>query len=268
MPRITRKSVTAEKFPEEKEISSLLADKGDLATEVVTNGQNSTPSSFEIPYSNKNIFCNSFGTASAPLSLIFTQGAGGNLSTPAVANFAEGFSQSKKIICFQGRGNIQSRTKMFKAVIEHHQCNTLGGRSMGARASIITAKDTDNVKALILVSYPLRGEKGDIRSQLLLDIDEDIDVLFVIGDKDHMCDLNELTTVRKQMKVKTWIIVVNNANHGMELRPSKATKSVGNMIGTVVSRWIEDRNESLTNCKIHWDEERNDVVVDSWTDGL
>lgn len=84
---------------------------------------------------------------------------------------------------------------------------------MGARTAITTAKEIDNVKALILVSYPLRGDNGDLRDQLLLDIDEGIDVLFVIGDRDHMCDLNELATLRQQMKVKSWIIVVNNANH-------------------------------------------------------
>lgn len=70
------------------------------------------------------------------------------------------------------------------------------------------------------------------------------------------------------MKVKTWTVVVNNADHGMDMRPSKATSKVGKMVGQVVARWIEDRNKTLTECQIHWDEEKNDVIVSHWNDGL
>lgn len=270
MPRMTRKSVAAEKQLEDNSSSPAGNDISTSSVVVTTvkTSENITPTSFEIPHLNKNIFCTSFGSPTAQLSLIFTQGAGGNLSSPAVANFAEGFSEFKKIICFQGSANLQWRTKMFKTVIEHHHCNVLGGRSMGARVAITTAKETDNVKALVLVSYPLRTKKGDVRDQLLLDIDEGIDVLFVIGDIDTMCPINELRTLTKLMKVKTWIVVVTNATHGMEMKPSKATRAIGKVVGKVVARWIEERNETLTNCKVHWDEEKSDVIVGPWNDGL
>lgn len=220
---------------------------------------------FEIPYIKKNIFCVSFGSPTTQLSMIFTHGAGGDLSSPAVVNFAKGFSELQRILCFQGNMNLKSRTKMFKAVIEHQHWNdVLGGRSLGARAAVMTAKETDNVKALILVSYPLRNEKGDVRDQILLDIKGGIHVLFVIGDRDSMCDLGELMKLTKRMKAKTWIIVVNNANHGMEMRPQKATEAIGITTGKIVAGWIAQRKESLTNCKIHWDDEQNKVIVDPW----
>lgn len=254
------KTVTSENNSEVDTIPSSIADKYDTAQ------QNNTAISFEIPYLKKPISCLSFGSPTAQLSLIFTQGAFGQLSSPGVVNFAEGFSESKRNICFHGRGNLTSRTNMFKTVVEHHQCSVLGGRSMGARTAIATAKEVDDVKALILVSYPLRGDKGDLRDQLLLDIDEGIDVLFVIGDRDPMCDLKELATVRKQMKAKTWIVVVNDANHGMEMRPSKATSAMGKMMGRVAARWIDERNEKLTNCNLHWDNDQDGVVVGPWND--
>ncbi len=233
-------------------------------TEISTTYGNTTYVSYEIPYSNKNISCISIASPESKLSLIFTQGAGGSIESPAVTNFAEGFSELKKIVCFEGRSNLQSRTAMFKTVIEQHHCDVIGGRSLGSRAAITTSKEMGGVKALILVSYPLKGAKGDIRDQLLLDIDDSIDVLFVIGDKDSMCDLNELKQLMNRMVAKTWIIVVSNADHGMVMRPSKATAAVGKMVGKIVARWIDERDNALRNCEVRWDETLNDVVVGPW----
>lgn len=269
MRRLTRQCVAAEKELGDSIISPS-ANNADISmpNALETSLDTTSSTTFEIPYSNQNIFCTSFGPSAAQLSLIFTHGAGGNLSSPAVVNFAEGFAELKKIVCFQGNMNLQSRTKMFKTVYEHQRCNVLGGRSLGARAAVMSAKETDNVKALILVSYPLRNRKGDVRNQLLLDIDEGIDVLLVVGDRDTMCPIDELRTLVKLMKAKTWLVVVNDANHCMEMRPTKATRAIGKTVGKVVARWIEERDDTLTNGRIHWDEEKSDVVVGAWNDGL
>lgn len=267
MSRITRATAAFENNLDKANNFDTSVSRDVAVADVLTIYENITSTSFEIPYSKKPIFCTSIGSPSAKLSLIFTQGAGGDLTSPAVTNFVEGFSELKKIVCFQGRGNLMSRTNMFKEVIKHHHCNVLGGRSLGSRAAIATAKEIDNVEALILVSYPLRGDKGDVRDQLILDIDEGIDVLFVIGDKDRMCDLNHLTSLRKQMKAKTWIVVVKNADHGMDIRPAEATRTVGKKVGETVAEWIDERNETLTECEIHWDEDQNDVIVGPWNDG-
>lgn len=267
MPRNTRKRAAAE--PTQGENTTNIKLTSPVQVDALTSNDTLTRTNFEIPYLKKNIFCTAFGSPTKQLSMIFTHGAGGDLSTPAVVNFARGFSEFKKILCFQGNMNLASRTKMYKAVIEHQSwCNALGGRSLGARAAIMTAKETENVKALILVSYPLKNHKGDVRNQILLDIDESIDVLFVIGDKDSMCDIFELRTLMKKMKAKTWILVVNNASHGMEMRPQKATEVVGKMVGRIAAGWLEERNEKLTNCQILWNDEQGDVVVNPWSDVL
>lgn len=263
------KRAAAEQTQDEKITPAQLDISSSSAVINETTDIETTSINFEIPYLNKNIVCISFGSPTTQLSMIFTHGAGGDLSTPAVVNFAKGFSEFKKILCFQGNMNLTSRTKIFKAVVEHQNwCTVLGGRSLGARAAIITANQIENVKALILVSYPLRSQKGDVRNQILLDIDESIDVLFVIGDKHSMCDISELRILTKKMKAKTWIVVVNNANHGMEMRPQKATEAVGRMVGRVAAEWLEERNKKLTNCQIQWNDEQSDVVVSPWSDGL
>lgn len=270
LARKTRKRSAAEEIQKDNTPVCKATANVDISNFVDQSiGGITTSTHFEIPYTNKNIFCLSFGSPTVQLSMIFTHGAGGDLSSPAVVNFAKGFSECKRIVCFQGNMNLVSRTKMYKTVIEHQNWgDVLGGRSLGARAAILTAKETDNVKALILVSYPLRNQKGDVRNQILLDIAEGIDVLFVIGERDSMCDLGELRNVTKEMKARTWIVAINNANHGMEMSPQKATEPVGRMAGRVVAGWLEKRNEKLTNCKIQWDDNRNEVVVGPWSDEL
>lgn len=220
---------------------------------------------YEIPFPKKNIPCISTGPPASQVSLIFTQGASGTIESPSVANFAAGFSELENITCFEGRANLQLRTSMFKTVIEHHHCNAIGGRSMGSRVAIATAKEVDNLKALILVSFPLKSTKGDNREHLLFEINAGIDVLFVIGDRDSLCDLNKLKLLLKQMKTKTWLLVVRNANHRMDIRPQYATKAVGRMVGKVVAKWIEEHDDTLRICEVHWDEDQNEVIVGPWT---
>ncbi|KAL8724856.1 MAG: hypothetical protein Q9166_007710 [cf. Caloplaca sp. 2 TL-2023] len=175
-------------------------------------------------------------------SLIFTHGAGGTLASDAIANFSTGFALHQPILCFQGNMNLTSRIKMFSAVLGDQDCaTTLGGRSMGARAAIMAA--TDETKHLMLVSYPLHTGK-ETRDQILLDIDTSMKVIFVNGDRDSMCDLSRLEEVRKKMRYRTWRIVVEGADHGMDVKPKKATKTVGMKVGEVIAEWIEENSDS------------------------
>jgi predicted alpha/beta-hydrolase family hydrolase len=92
---------------------------------------------------------------------------------------------------------------------------------MGARAAVMAA--TPETEKLVLVSYPLAG--GEERSRILLALSDRVEVLFIIGEKDEMCDLEMLSRVRRKMKCKTWLIVVRGADHGMcyDLLRSRAT---------------------------------------------
>ena len=187
------------------------------------------PEAFEIERDGKFIQCERRGAA--PPDLVFTHGAGGTLSTDAVANFAAGFSHSASIVAFQGNMNLKSRTKSFKAVMEHQGFSAhLGGRSMGARAAVMAS--SDDTIALILASYPLHTDK-EVRDQLLYGIRPKVNVLFISGDHDSMCDLERLQQVRKQMRCRTSSIIVRDADHGMNVKPKKATNEIVRMTGTL-----------------------------------
>lgn len=111
---------------------------------------------------------------------------------------------------------------------------------MGSRAAVVAASEylsasTERGRAdveLILVSYPLRGPKGDLRDQILFDLPKNVKVLFVVGDKDSMCPLDALDKVRAEMKSRSWLAVVKGADHGM------SKKNMGELAGRKAVEWV------------------------------
>lgn len=226
---------------------------------------------FEVPFSPKPaiqcVYSSQYSENHEPImpTLIFTHGAGGTLKADAIANFSNGFASHSEagIVCFQGNMNLKSRVKMFNAVIDHlafPKC--LGGRSMGARAAVMAA--TDETTSLVLVSYPLHTDK-DLRDQILLDLPASVKVIFISGTKDTMCDLDRLEHVRSRMKCKTWRVVVQEADHGMNLSPKSGTKDVGRKTGEVVAHWLGNTDEDKRESKIEWDP---DAAVAQWSGWL
>lgn len=217
------------------------------------------PRPFTVAMEAKNISCNR--TGEGPVRLIFTHGAGGTITSDGIAHFSGGFSKIalSSIVCFQGNMNLKSRTKMFDAVHDnviqtyrHETPIALGGRSMGARAAILAAME--DTKRLILVSYPLHTDK-EARDQILLDLPADKEVLFMSGDHDSMCDLDRLQEVRHKMRAKTWLVRVRNADHGMNVKPKKATMAVGEQCGILAAEWLHTREEGKTEREVWWGEE-------------
>lgn len=222
-------------------------------------------SSFEISCDGKTIHCQRYGSSTQSTGLVFTHGASGTLASPATKLFMEGFSRSTPAVGFQGSMNLQSRAKYFNAVISHEKTNTaaLGGRSLGARAAVVAAKDHE-AAALILASYPLIGQNGDVRDQILLDVDPNLNVLFISGDNDKMCPIEQLNTIRAKMEAKTWLVVVQGADHGMGLKPKGAVEPMREYCGNAAAQWLEHREENLTECLITWDPSTQQVVDDGW----
>ncbi|MCJ1409887.1 hypothetical protein MMC19_003971 [Ptychographa xylographoides] len=173
--------------------------------------------------------------------LIFTHGAGGDLESHAVADFVNGFSKISPVVCFAGNSNLTSRVKMFEAVMENQtywEC--IGGRSLGARAACIAATNSGKPDLLVLVSYPLQS-KGDVRDQILLDLPASIEVMFISGDHDTMCDLDNLAAVRARMPCKSWMVIVKGADHGMNMKPKHSTEEAGIRMGAIAAKWREYR---------------------------
>ena len=196
--------------------------------------------------------------------LIFTHGAKGTLTSDSIKNFSSGFSTVSPILCFQGNMNLKSRVKMFNAVTQHHSFySCLGGRSMGARAAIMAV--TEKTSHLILPSYPLHTAK-ETRDQILLDLPPSMKVLFIIGQRDSMCNLDRLENVRDEMKCKSWRVVVKNADHGMNVKPMVATREVGKLCGKIAANWLskcddEERREGV----ISWEDEIKEPKWSGWT---
>ncbi|KAF2181819.1 hypothetical protein K469DRAFT_713411 [Zopfia rhizophila CBS 207.26] len=251
------------------------------ATQESTNTSNQFTTVSITHSSLKNsILCQMY-TPSTPtpssLALIFTHGAGGTLSAPAVVNFCTGFCTTNPVFGFQGNMNLTARVKGFHALIEHliqtHENKAgdlvLGGRSMGARAAVMAASEVVSSKSsasnnvlLILVSYPLQGPK-DIRDQILLDLPADVSVLFIIGSKDSMCPLELLNGVRQKMKAKSWLLVVKDADHGMHVSSKAAERGLGEMTGRMAAEWVGGRNEE-TEEKIWWGGVGKEVKRSKW----
>ena len=204
-------------------------------------------------------------------ALVFTHGAGGNLQSEAIANFTHGFSSHSRqcgILCFQGNMNLKSRVKMFSEIIASnlnvHTPSCLGGRSMGARAAVMAV--SESTTHLVLVSYPLHTAK-ETRDQVLLDLPASIKVIFVSGDRDEMCDLERLEEVRRKMKCKTWRVVVENADHGMNVKPKAGTREVGEKTGNVVAMWLKSFDISPGEGKIIWDANEDMAQWSGWSPG-
>lgn len=214
---------------------------------------------------SKPVSCQRYGPSNGSPSLIFTHGASGGLANPAMRAFAGGFCEKTPVVCFKGSMNLQSRVKAFHTVIDDQNANTatLGGRSMGARAAVLAAKE-HQTKTIILVSYPLIGKNGGIRDQILLDVDKGIDVLFVSGDKDNMCNLQQLHEVQKKMKAKSWLITVQGADHGMSLSPKNAVDEVRQYTGKLAYQWSMERDSACNGLWLTWDAESSRVVDSGW----
>jgi hypothetical protein len=210
--------------------------------------------------------------------LIFTHATGGTLSTAAVVHFTTGFAASLPMLAFQGIMNLGARVKGFDAVSEDAKASSaetvpcFGGRSMGARAAVIAATAQFNaavgvtsVSSLILASYPLVSEKGDVRDRILLDLPAEISVLFISGDRDNMCDLGKLNEVRGKMKAKSWMVVVKGADHGMNVAGGKkVTEAVGVETGKAAAKWLIGEKDEAGECEIWWDGKNREVRQSEW----
>jgi predicted alpha/beta-hydrolase family hydrolase len=229
----------------------------------------------------KTITGSRFHQVKHPKQFIFTHGAGGDITAAAVEHFARGFTSSDaaNVILFNGNSNVKARSAGFDAVAKYHirsrpsSANNFdfiyGGRSMGARAAVMAAHSDQSIEKLVLCSYPLTGPKGDMRDQILLDLDEHVKVLFISGDNDSMCDLDDLQKVRENMKAKSWLVVVRNADHGMHIKGGKklkeGTEHLGLECGRIAGKWVKDTGNGETKeLGLSWDGEKEVMVNSGW----
>jgi predicted alpha/beta-hydrolase family hydrolase len=90
----------------------------------------------------------------------------------------------------------------------------LAGKSMGSRVGCHVALE-ERVDALVCLGYPLRGVRGELRSEVLLALRTPI--LFVEGSRDALCPLDALEEVRRRMRAPSALHVVEGGNHSLEV---------------------------------------------------
>lgn len=207
--------------------------------------------------------------------LIFTHGAGGGIEDPGTKLFAEGCAATgMSILSFQGAMNLKNRVKSFERVLEHCKekypnCEFfVGGRSMGARAAVMVAGEHEEVERVIAASYPLCNPKGDVRDEILLELDEGKSVCFLSGDKDDMCSFELLEKVRGKMVAKTKLVAVTNADHGWSLfgagkDRAKATEEIRRFGGQVAAQWLRGERDGDGQIQLQWDKDGGKVVVEN-----
>jgi predicted alpha/beta-hydrolase family hydrolase len=100
----------------------------------------------------------------------------------------------------------------------------LAGKSMGSRVGCHVALEAE-VSGLVCFGYPLRGQNGKLRDEVLLALRTP--VLFVQGTRDELCPLDELERVRQRMTAPSELFVVESGDHSLE-----ATKTALKQRGT------------------------------------
>lgn len=88
------------------------------------------------------------------------------------------------------------------------------GKSMGGRIGCHLAL-VEEVEAVVCLGYPLRGQRGQLRDEVLLALRRPI--LFVEGTRDPLCPLDLLEQVRARMAAPSALHVVEGGNHSLEV---------------------------------------------------
>jgi uncharacterized protein len=90
----------------------------------------------------------------------------------------------------------------------------LAGKSMGGRIGCHVAVETQaKPNALVCLGYPLVGQNGSVRDEVLLALRTP--VLFVQGTRDELCPLDRLEAVRAQMTADSELYRVEGGDHSL-----------------------------------------------------
>jgi predicted alpha/beta-hydrolase family hydrolase len=106
------------------------------------------------------------------------------------------------------------RSALVDARAHHRGPFVLAGKSMGSRVGCHVALE-EPVAALVCLGYPLRGRRGELRSDVLRRLR--VPVLFVQGSRDPLCPLDALEEVRGCMTGPSALQVVEGGNHSLEV---------------------------------------------------
>ncbi len=146
-------------------------------------------------------------------------------------SFARGFAQLGRVECFDYRYQIEGRRspdRLDKLIDAHRQAFerlhadhsgpvVLVGKRMGGRIGCHLANQlqNDGPLALVCLGYPLVGQKGAVRDEVLIELRRPI--LFVQGSRDALCPLDRLKSVRKRMTADNHLVDIEAGAQSLRL---------------------------------------------------
>lgn len=164
-------------------------------------------------------------------AFLFAPGAGAPSSSDWMQSFARQLGDIGRVECFDypyQRAGRRSPDRLpvlvaaHQAAYEHLRAEHAGplfliGKSMGGRMGCHLANQLAKSKpvALVCLGYPLVGQKGAVRDEVLLELSTPI--LFIQGTRDPLCPLERLATVRTRMSASNTLHVVQGGDHSLRV---------------------------------------------------
>jgi hypothetical protein len=167
--------------------------------------------------------------------LVLANGAGLPSASPWMSAWAERLRELGPVVTFDypyQRAGRSFPDRLPKLVAAHREAVAaaraehpdrplvLVGKSMGGRVGCHVSLEEHDVTALVCLGYPLVGQGGAIRDEVLLALR--VPVLFVQGTRDEMCPLDHLAEVRGRMKAPTELHVVEGGDHSLLVPAAEA----------------------------------------------
>lgn len=174
------------------------------------------------------------------LQFLFAPGAGAPSSSPWMTRFAGRLAALGLVRRFDYPYRLAGRRTpdRMPVLMAAHRAElekmekalpvVLIGKSMGARVGCHLANEVgpEAVAAVVCLGYPLVGQNGSLRDDVLLAMRTP--VLFVQGSRDRLCPLDRLAVVRSRMSAPNQLHVVEGGDHSLE-----STKAALKARGTI-----------------------------------
>jgi uncharacterized protein len=190
------------------------------------------------------------------VQFLFAPGAGAPSSSPWMRKMSERLRTLGAVRCFDYPYQMAGRRSpdRLPVLVAAHRAAlealaaeppvVLVGKSMGGRIGCHLANELPpgKVRALVCLGYPLVGQNGAVRDEVLLALRTPI--LFVQGTRDPLCPVDRLVAVRSRMSAPNELYVVEDGNHSLELpkamlKPDPlAQESVGAAIVDRMARFL------------------------------
>uniref|UniRef100_A0A672YXE2 Testis-expressed protein 30-like n=1 Tax=Sphaeramia orbicularis TaxID=375764 RepID=A0A672YXE2_9TELE len=202
------------------------------------------------------VLCSPSSAEDVHTAVILTHGAGGDMNFTHLVSVARALASSG-IFClrFTCKGlNLAYRVKAYRAVWDYLKTLKftlknifVGGRSMGGRAAAalcrqLSAGTEGAVGGLICLSFPLhppgQTDAHRQRSADLRELPEHMEVLFVSGTEDQMCEKVVFNRMLKEMKAQVEVFWINGGSHGLTVK-DRSEDSVLQQVNSHVIAWTK-----------------------------